>query len=1111
MKISFLQQVVLGLLLCLICMHMIGVVDLEGGALWFLSSLESLIGNLFGMATKDDQIAMDSTQALSCAIDTTAKWNGEDSAAINSMNNDLIFASRSCSKGAPVGMAIARYAPKHGMTIARILGALEGSRGSITGAAIIPPAPGGNLCGTSECGLTEATYSTCAEDQRCLWDNFPIPGWWCKKDPTCDSPYDRATINKAPEAYARCFGGSNHVCVICGQQNYAAKYFVQQDYQCTVIDKKRCGIDNKLYKCTGVIEPKWNEIDNCPNGCEYGACRAAGPIPFKCQVVGFELPQNFEIGDGFFSNVIEYAATWIGAVGEPRYLVYYETFPEGIESEWIYDTTDQIMVAVAIGGIMNIGGGTLKAGWAGSKAGLSVVRRAGIRSGLRRAIKEGGDAASERLAFEYGGKAAVSKMVAEKIIKRKAGGAVIGNDGVRVVLDDQFARRIISEGSPEMNNIFYDINRMDHYGALTDYSLAIRSGRNIEAESVDRIAKHWDLGLDEGKIISLTDDLNLQRVMHENGNFLDNAAETQITNAIKRVLVDSTVLKDTTKKSFLKVFLEADGKIAKTKALLNKKALMEGQQNIYDDKVDDLAVDIYQDIVTSSAMLPGSAASPTTARGTLVKFYNDAWVDARSATGVTDKSRAYADEIINKRAVPLLEGVPFGHGGITSIDKRKIIMMAALAGAYLAMETDARLEKYDTCGGGGLCLHYPKLFGDDNNREYELDKDDKDGSVRTVSDDYKGLVVSDYPGDETDRFHIISPCKTDLVIEGHEKTEGFCRCEELYGADKIYYKFDKRICALDINGDGTITGDDGYHLLAVDILYFYVYTNPDGTCPGHVIPTINYPASITSGERYNVITVIENLDYITDANNNLPSTDPVDYGGKGGHFECEQEYGESVDDALERCVDEKVHKPACTDMDGDLIDDCLIDPYRECDGSLASLYLCDNTVGTLPPWVTSCAFLVEDSSIYKNDDGTNAWQNPDYVVHPLNVKENVASGEYESELITVCKDSWLFDFFGTADPLTQYMPCVSVGYDERSMQGYSKSGFSHNYCGENKADFKDSLSTVCFWGGMGAAIGVTVLSGGVAGTVVLPVMIGSGSVACEKLIQRSERWPHSQY
>jgi hypothetical protein len=46
---------------------------------------------------------------------------------------------------------------------------------------------------------------------------------------------------------------------------------------------------------------------------------------------------------------------------------------------------------------------------------------------------------------------------------------------------------------------------------------------------------------------------------------------------------------------------------------------------------------------------------------------------------------------------------------------------------------------------------------------------------------------------------------------------------------------------------------------------------------------------------------------------------------------------------------------------------------------------------------------------------------------------------------------------------------------------------------------------------MAGAVVVSALSGGVTGTVIVPVAIGSGSVACEKIANMDGKWPHDQH
>ncbi|RLG15324.1 MAG: hypothetical protein DRN71_01660, partial [Candidatus Nanohalarchaeota archaeon] len=957
MNMRFLQAVVLGLVLVLVSAGVIDVIDLKEGALWLMAHIASLISNLFGMNTRYDQIAMESTQALSCAIDTTALCDSDPGCTM--------FDSASCKTGMPVSNVIAMHAPKQGLMTARVIDVAD----KITGAAIIPPAPGANQCGTDKCGLTESTYSTCGTDERCLWEDLPIPGWWCQKDSTCFEPSERASPSALPTGvHSRCFGSDMHVCVICGTEADRTT-----DKKCC-----ECNYGGNIYysyvpsskSCNGCIDL----LGICSDAADSSACEGKTSVAscamvteqdsrdgFYCELLGFELPQKVTTGDGYFAKVKDYGKAWIGAIGEPRYLVYYETFPHGIESTWIYEPTDMIIAAVAIGGIMNIGGGTLKAGWSGTKAGaagLGVVRKAGIKRAIGHALKEAKGATYERLSYEYGGKAVAKAITIEKFILKKQGGSVIGLDNVRLVIDHTMAERILVRGhtgqfgmSGELTALFgnnIDDLGIGRYTALTDFALFVRGGREISEESVETMLKKQNILLNNIQIMDITSDLNLIRELHEADRFMSPAGKTAIAATIKKTLKDDSALKDKLEKSFAKVFMEHRGTNSKLKKLSLYRAIKQEQKDLYEKEIDDLAEEIYKDIVHTANQLPGDVAIPTTAKGRLIQYHKEAFDGFYNAGSTTQKTRELIDEIVFKRALPITKGITIGGSNTWSLDTRKALMMAAIAGAYIAMDTKANLQKYETCGSGGMCLHFPVFFGDDNNLDYGLGEEVMKGHLEGG---YDGLVMGRLPGGKTDRLHLISPCKTDLVVEAHKKADGVCKCEEYYPGDKIYYKIRKRSCLVDNNGNRKYDGGtEGY-----------VYTLPDGTCPIFVDSTIVPGAKCTG-----IVTIIDDIV--------IPAEIP-----DIGPFECERSPSESISDALERCTKEQVYDDAGV----------LKSAYREGGGDYK--------------W-TSGAALAPGCRV--GDIG--AIDNPDYLAEPLNVRTNENTGVQET--ITVCKNSWSLDF-----------------------------------------------------------------------------------------------------
>jgi hypothetical protein len=177
-----------------------------------------------------------------------------------------------------------------------------------------------------------------------------------------------------------------------------------------------------------------------------------------------------------------------------------------------------------------------------------------------------------------------------------------------------------------------------------------------------------------------------------------------------------------------------------------------------------------------------------------------------------------------------------------------------------------------------------------------------------------------------------------------------------------------------------------------------------------------------------------------------------------------------ADEDLDAFLYEFMHKDdGCEDDPDTGYDECLYDVYRDCYDSSRGTYYCDN------------------DDFYCDDEGncvgmsTSSYAVPfsryqDTFAVPINLKENVNVDEFKAfEPVTVCTNSWA------------------------------------NYCAENKAQFKDEVEKACFWGGIAGSVAVSGLSGGVTGTVIVPVAVGSASVACEKIANMESKWPHDQH
>jgi hypothetical protein len=378
-------------------------------------------------------------------------------------------------------------------------------------------------------------------------------------------------------------------------------------------------------------------------------------------------------------------------------------------------------------------------------------------------------------------------------------------------------------------------------------------------------------------------------------------------------------------------------------------------------------------------------------------------------------------------------------------------MTAALVASCIAMEADFNLEKYGTCGTNSMCLHMSRFFGEAyNNKQYQLDSE--------VKSNYKGLVMSQYPGEKTDRFHIMSPCKTDLVVEGHDD-DGTCKCEEYRDSDKVYFRMQKLACMISIVG-----------------VKKAIPLSEPGMCPEKI-------------EGGGVVYDVEPVWYDIDTHEG----DKI--------FTCD------ASGDVDQCIYDFMHEESCaSDKYGD---ECLREEYRDCYHPTFGSQICDDDLlsfcdaegvcwGCSPsPYFTIPLSTYQDS----------------YPVE-INYKEDVVDTEnpysQTREPVTTCTNSWSFDFFGRANE-DDYYECITVKYDVESLRGYSVAGFGPNYCAENEDQFIDSVEGACFWGGIAGSVAVSALSGGITGTVIVPVAIGSGSVVCEKLVNMVGKWPHSQY
>ena len=236
--------------------------------------------------------------------------------------------------------------------------------------------------------------------------------------------------------------------------------------ECGHVDKDACGIDQRcVSKNLG-----WYCVDDdtcvddvseqrCfgPNGdiCVY--CVGEGDN-FFCNVVNFELPQEIKESKWWSPK------SWINSAGDPRYLVFYESFPDDESVGWAFESPDRYAVAfIVAGGVLNavpMGKNALLATKAGKMAASGTNRLMGsaYREMGERLLKEVGGESLEkasvgflrRLTGKYMVRKAVSHGAYNKEIIATATVKIMDDAGISI--GEQKTAKELAEELMELQN-----------------------------------------------------------------------------------------------------------------------------------------------------------------------------------------------------------------------------------------------------------------------------------------------------------------------------------------------------------------------------------------------------------------------------------------------------------------------------------------------------------------------------------------------------------------------------------------------------------------------------------------------------------------------------------
>ncbi len=802
----------------------------------------------------------------------------------------------------------------------------------------------------------------------------------------------------------------------------------------------------------------------------------------KCTVKAFELPQDVDTDIGLLGSAMEFVVHWFSWYGEPKYLVYHETFPTGLEGIWTYDTTEAILTVAAVGGALNVGLSPLKVGYSALKGTtVHIIKNRALRGSLTK----GESAAYQSFIKHYG-----TSKVLERYIISKSVMALAGKEAAEGVFMQTFRKGVKKKifdavDSPQLKNLL-TVPKVKQTALLDDYGNLIRSEIDIDPALAKQLAKERGISTAGINFDDVADELGALRTLKISGDLLTEADATLIKVAIKEKVKHSGVFDRLIKKD-LKIAVGKEGKIERMRryvGLGGRSANL--KKDLADRKADEITKEAYKDLMRFVYDLPGDVADDTTARGAFVDMYSRNW---KALYDSPDGSTEVMEEL-GDRGLLLAKGItglPPDEAFI-SITKRKALLGTTLGLTYLGMLNEFSTEKYGTCGTGTLCMHKPRLLGDDiddpasNNFAFDL--------ANSVKSAYSGLVmtkIKGITGSSVMRLNLISPCKTDIVVA---PKEGGCSCENYYGSDEIAYKIDKLKCVVDIS---PYTEPDGLVDTRLIDLWGRIYTEPyipviaPGVCPNEVTGTFWFfhgPNTATVDPHdlrhtsvtgtFDVITAVEDWSLRVD-----PLIDSYD------RFSCTPEPAEDMYEALERCFDEEIYE-----SNGD-----LKKQFKECYGpDRPTIKDCDNV---------ELSESAQGNAKYTED------QTPVHLLDarpvPLNLKPNVLDND---RLVPVaeCSNSWIPDTF--MDSINK--PCILATVDRSSMESYHDSGFGSNFCLESKDDANDWIEGTCEVGTIIGSGALMFFSFGV-GTPIALFVVGAGGTVCTKLANQAGQWPNNQF
>ncbi|MBW3001718.1 hypothetical protein KY338_00990 [Candidatus Woesearchaeota archaeon] len=222
---------------------------------------------------------------------------------------------------------------------------------------------------------------------------------------------------------------------------------------------------------------------------------------FECYVKNFALPQTIE-DEGWYNPV-----TWVAGSNDPKYLVYYESFPDGVDQFWHVDglsiATVGLIAGTAVFDLLPLAGKGVKYLAKGAKKGAEKAATTLAKKGVQEGLSEFFGAVAKK-----GLKRTVQKEVLKESIEGIGGG--VGKNLAKEVADtaDNYMGRFLglkrlrtrlSSGYRDklVDGLTRQIKKLDLSDAIPDEAFA----KNFLDDAAKKLGKSPDELLDADRYL----------------------------------------------------------------------------------------------------------------------------------------------------------------------------------------------------------------------------------------------------------------------------------------------------------------------------------------------------------------------------------------------------------------------------------------------------------------------------------------------------------------------------------------------------------------------------------------------------------------------------------